>query len=331
MRTQKIRRPSWLPIIAVEFFTVALSIAYASPVPDYISFGKVTRCADGSHPWLGLSNKSPQKRFCFIIGDGPSLPPKGLLQFPIKGGFIQAEVRRDGPSHAALLLLPNGDCAYYTFNGKQSFLALADAAHPKTILYSPHGGIIVYGVFTKREFKKQGLLDSEMFMITTSDNPRMFLRIFGFIKAKMMISNQIRFRSQPTPKLDLSWPRPGGSYSMRVNFSPRADAVFPIQGVNLERRRRGKVEGVGWIYCRGIGDEKKGRHVVIHRVATIISHSRLPWKHATVSSILSDSMKSVYTNPKNVPFNNGYLVLRRRFIRWAITPGAASRARDKKR
>ena len=309
-----------LAVVVAVVVANTLRRTFAAQVSEDTPFGTVMRIIMETHPRLGMSRGSHRNRFCFSIGDGPKFPPAGVENFPVTGGFIQAEVLRKGNAHAALLLLPEGDCAYYTSDGKQSFLALADSSHPKTILYSLHGGIIVYGILTKPAFKKRQLLDSEMFMITTSDSPRMFLRILGFIKAKMFISNQIHFRSRPTPTLDLNWSHSGEAYSMYTDFTVRAGAVLPIRHVHLICRKSGKVVMVGWVR---VGGGKNRGHVVIHRVAGLKARSDLPWKSATPTEILHDSLRSIHTSPGTVRLDTGYLALRRRFIRWATTSGVA--------
>ena len=315
----------WLAAAAVVVL-LAPQVGFAAHVPTEVTFGRVMRLLETEHPKLDLSEGSFHKRFTFTMGNGPKMPPAGLRRFPAIGGYIQATVVRNDSSHAVVLLLPEGDCAYYTFDGKRGFLALVDGAHPRKILYSVHGGIVVYGLLTKRMLKHLNLSGSEMFMVTSSDRPRMFLRLFSFIKDKMAIADDIHFQSFRSPILDIGWLHAGAAYSMHIGFNAQAGAVFPIRDVDLILRKNGHVETTGWIKT---GNRANHSPVVIHRVSGLRANSGLPWMRTSVARIFSYSLHSVYVKPKDVSRKIKFLKLRRRFIRWVTTKDPILQRKDR--
>lgn len=282
-------------------------------------FGKVLKLLSGRHPYLDLTQRSAMQSFHFTIGGAE----KQAIQGPSSAFhrfFIEAHVVRDRNTRAVILHFGEG-YAYYASDGIHSFLAMVTPMDADHVLATKSGGISVGGFVTKQQATVLKLPGSDMFGVTMSRNPPIFLRVFGLIHARMLIARKIEFQALPRPLLFVKWIDDQNAVStLRVSFNLGRNHLFPVRRFTMTQLKRGIIS-TAWI--SGIGEGVAPGEPFIHRIKDIEDRAELPWKNVSVMMLFHRFLNYMHYLTNTPPTSAEYLLLRRRFVNWAVTPDTA--------
>lgn|GEM_PF-5525489 len=284
-----------------------------------VNFGQVLKLLHGTHPHLDLTHRSAMQSFHFTIGATAKQEIKGSLSafHPV---FVQAHVVRDRKKRAVILQFGEG-YAYYTSDGSHSFLAMADPTDANHVLAARGGGISAGGFVTKARAGALGLPGSDMFGITMSGEPPIFLRVLGFIRARMAVARKVTFRASPFPTLSLKWHHGEKAFlNLRATFDLDRNSPFPVRKFDVTQLKMGTIS-TAWI--SGVGEGAVPGGPVIHSIKGIEGRARLPWKNVSVMVLFHRFLNCSRSLTGTPPPSKKYLMMRRNFIKWSMTPDAA--------
>ena len=287
-----------------------------------VVFGQVLKLLSGKHPYLDLTQGSAMQSFHFTIGAAAKQEIKGSLA-AFHSIFVEAHVLRDRKKTAVILRM--GDLyAYYTSDGSHSFLAMAAPNNADHVLASTSGGISAGGFLTNQRAGALGMPGSDIFGVTVSGKPPIFMRVLDLIHAKMLIANKVDFRALPLPTLSLRW-QPGKKEfcSLHAFFDTRNAAPFPVRRFTM-KQLKGGIVSTAWI--SGIGEGAAPGGPVIHRIKEIEDRAGLPWKNVGVMMLFHRFIKSANYMTGTPPASAKYFKMRKRFIKWTMTPDMAMTA-----
>jgi hypothetical protein len=327
----------WAALISAQMSAVICTAACPAAVPQTASlshrtgmaadsgFGKVLGLLNGRHPFLDLTRKSALKSFHFTFGLSGA-PAGGRTGRAAPRPSVEIRFVRDHRAYAAILFFAGGPCLYGTTDGTRSFLAMVDPATPSSVL-AAHAGFVYFAAMLagKSAVDMRTLaagLTYQFGVTTRAHEPTVCLRAFGFIREKLRAADAVQFNLSPSPTLVLGWPnaRQAAEESMRARFELRRTALFPLRSLVITLRRGGRILGTGWISHIGPGVGRSGP--ATHQIAGLESRAGLPWRACKSTTLYRRFERFLLRREKPPPLSRGFIALRRRFLKWAITPDA---------
>jgi hypothetical protein len=286
-----------------------------------VPFGRVLRLFVESHRRLDLTPKSCLQSFHFTIGSGTKkMHRTGTSKHFVGGSFVEAHVVRDHNACAALLVFSSGLTIYFSSYSRSSFIAMLEPGDASHILVAHGDGICAAGLLTGRHASELGLPDGMDFGVAYDRPPLIFLRIMDFIRTKLDVAQDVKFRSRTLNSvLTAKWASAQGTMTtMHIHFNLATKALFPVRKMSLVVRKGGRVVTTGWISDVGAG---MGHHgPIIHRIKQIEPRVDLPWKTVARSTIYRLGVSTFPNVFVHGPADAAYTSLRKRFIKWAMVP-----------
>ncbi|MHB1768431.1 MAG: hypothetical protein ACYCUV_11355, partial [Phycisphaerae bacterium] len=276
---------------------------------------------------LDLSKKSTLPSFHFTFGlSGSQQPNKGTNH--VDGPFTELRVVRDRNAYAAILFFSDGPSFYCTSDGMHSVLAMVTPGFPSSVWVAKSASIYCAAMLTTADVKalKFPWAASTYQFGITMHRPHfpICLRTFGFIRAKLLAAHEVKFISSKSPTLSLWWPNMAmdAEESLRASFNFSGNARFPLKQLTIIIKRGGSIVGTAWISHVGPGIGRNGP--TIHRITGLQSRAALPW-HACSSGKLYQQF-ALFTSKERKPplLSPRFISLRKRFLKWAITPDVAT-------
>ncbi len=321
--------PAIVPNQCIRFLAISLILVIAvgaarasegAAGARTLRFGGIVKMLKGKHPCFDMSRSSASNRFHFVIGGGAP-PAAGLPPIPPPYGKFgwRAYVVRGGSACAELLFLSNGATFYYVFDGKQSLLACISPSNPNAVLWAS-GGIWIetVGVITPEVAARlslpAGITAKLHFSNKPSACPVIALHLFTGLQLALQHAKGIDFHAAPVPSLYILTASPRGrSVPIRVVFRSAKRSPFPIRSIYFP---------TGDAFVSDIGTLPVKEWPAIRKIRGSKPRAALPWRTVTTKR-----MAGIFVRIFNLPPLRGtsaeYNLLRRRFVKWAVTPFTA--------
>ena len=284
-----------------------------------LRFGRIVRMLQGKHPHLDMTRSSASDQFHFVIGGGVP-PAAGLPPTPPPYGKLgwRAYVVRDGSACAEILFLSSGATFYYVFDGERSLLVCISPSNPNAVLWAS-GGIwietvgVVAPKFAARLNLPVGITAKLHFSNKPFAHPVVALRLFAGLQLALQHAKEIKFHALPVPSLYILAASPRGrSVPIRVVFRPGKRSPFPIRSMYFL---------VGDAFVSDIGALPVKGWPAMRKIRGFKPRSSLPWRTVTTKRMSGIFVRTF--NPRSSRrMSAAYILLRKRFVKWATTPGS---------